>query len=103
MSRMVTEDEVRRVINRAKNKKAFGIDGIPNEVLKNETMVALLTKLFQFSFENGIVPSLWKKAIIKPIPKSSRDDPRMPLNYRGISFDKLCFKDINKCFERSHY
>ena len=28
---------------------------------------------------------MWSKSIIKPIPKNSQNDPRIPLNYRGIS------------------
>ena len=32
-----------------------------------------------------MIPSCWKKAIIKPIPKGSNKDPYVPLNYRGIS------------------
>ena len=32
-----------------------------------------------------MVPDVWLEALIFPIPKSSSSDPRVPLNYRGIS------------------
>ena len=59
------------------------IDKIPNEVHKeiHETLL----KLFSFCFKNGIVPDIWSKAIIKPIPKNSNKDLYVPLHYRGIS------------------
>jgi len=42
--------------------------------------------LFNLYFDNGVIPSVWGKSIIKPIPKSSSLDPRDPLSYRGIFF-----------------
>ena len=68
-----------------KKRKAVGIDNLPYEVLKNEKSVKVLTILFNKVFEFGIVPSMWKHTIIKPIPKSSMIDFRMPLQYRAIS------------------
>ena len=44
-----------------------------------------LLKLFQSYFKYGQIPSIWPKAIITPIPKSSMKDPHSPLQYRGIS------------------
>ena len=35
--------------------------------------------------DSGKIPSVWTKAIISPIPKSSTSDSRIPMNYRGIS------------------
>ena len=45
----------------------------------------VLFGLFQCCFNNGIIPTHWLKSIIKPIPKSSKNDPKLPLSYRGIS------------------
>lgn len=85
LNRNITIDEVRRAVNRAKVRKAVGIDMIPNEVLKNEQVIGILQKLYQLCLDTSILPECWKKAIIKPIPKSRDNDPRVPLNYRGIS------------------
>ena len=35
--------------------------------------------------DSGKIPSVWTKAIISPIPKSSTSDSRIPMNYREIS------------------
>ena len=77
--------EVCMAIAKAKNKKAAGLDKIPNEVIKNEKLIRVLHKLFNCCFSNNAVPNLWQKAIINPIPKGSDKDPYVPLNYRGIS------------------
>ncbi len=32
-----------------------------------------------------LLPSVWLKAVINPIPKGANKDPLVPLNYKGIS------------------
>ena len=81
----ITYEEVKNVAMRAKLRKAVGIDMIPNEVLKNDAVINMLVHLFQLCFDTGKIPSVWKRAIIKPIPKGTDKDPRVPSNYRGIS------------------
>ncbi len=85
-------EEIRNVVNKSKNGKASGVDGIPNEVLKNENMIRCMHSLFQMCFDYGMIPSEWTKAIICPIPKSSTNDPRIPLNYRGLSILNCMYK-----------
>ena len=90
----ISLQEVVRVVNRSKRNKAVSLDKIPYEILKNDHAINMLHKLFQLCFSSGRVPSQWGKAIIKPIPKSSLSDPRVPLNYRGISL----LSNISKLF-----
>ncbi len=45
----------------------------------------MLHALFSKFFQTCVLPSVWLKAIITPVPKSSSKDPYVPLNYRGIS------------------
>jgi hypothetical protein len=45
----------------------------------------LLWKRFQLCFDTDKFPSEWCKANIVPVPKNVSLDPRIPLNYRGIS------------------
>ena len=45
-----------------------------------------------FAMKKGIIPSLWSKCIISPIPKSSTTDPRDPLSYRGIALASSMYK-----------
>ena len=85
LNKPITATEVQKIIQKLKNKKAVGIDRIPNEVLKNAKATQILTLLFNQCFKCGIVPTQWKQAIIHPIPKGEENDPKIPLNYRGIS------------------
>ena len=75
-----------------KNNKAYGEDGLPAEVLKNDILSGLLTKLFNKCFISDVVPEVWKKGIIQPIPKSSTTDIRDPLNYRGVTITYIVYK-----------
>ena len=77
-------EEVRRAIKHSKNGKSTGIDNISNEILKNPKLLNPLHKLYQYCFENSVVPDCWYRSIIQPIHKKDKD-PLNPLNYRGIS------------------
>ena len=81
----ITEDEVTAIIKGLKIRQAMGEDEIPNEILKCDAVLPVLYQLFQFIFDTGLVPKEWYKSLVKPIPKSKDSDPRVPLNYRGIS------------------
>lgn len=84
--------EVRSAIMKAKSGKASGLDCIPIDVLKNESMVICLCKLFNHCYDKGVVPSCWSKAIVNPIPKSSTSDNRNPMQYRGITLAASMYK-----------
>ena len=84
--------ELKKVPDNSKNGKACGVDAIPSEVLCNDTSVSFLHVLFNICFDKGIIPSLWNKCIINPIPKSSTTDPRDPLSYRGIALASSMYK-----------
>ena len=80
-----TIEEIKKALDKLKNKKATGVDNVPNEILKLPVILDTLKELLQLYFDTGIIPSSWEKAIIKPLPKSSDKDQKVPLNYRGIS------------------
>ncbi len=85
-------EEVRKIVDKAKSRKAAGIDNIPNEVLKNQPVIKCLHALFQMCFDHGLIPTAWTQAIICPIPKSKSNDPRLPLSYRGLSILSCIYK-----------
>ncbi len=88
----ITEQEVSKTVKAAKSGKAAGVDGLPNEVYKNQSSIEMLLRLFNKCFLSGLIPTTWKKAVIKPIPKGSKYNPRVPLNYRGISLLPTMYK-----------
>ncbi len=84
--------EVRKVIGKSKQNKAIGIDNLPYELFKNGKSDDILTCLFNKIYNTGLIPCVWNLAIIKPLPKSGMLDPRLPLQYRGISLLSTVYK-----------
>ena len=78
-------EEIEAFVRKLKINKATGLDNIPNNVLKHPSVMQLLHVLFTKIFDSCILPSVWLKSIINPIPKGSNKDPLVPMNYRGIS------------------
>ena len=94
-----TIEEAKKVVMGSKNGKAPGFDGIIDEVLKNGLSVKILMSLFNLCLRSHITPTLWAKGVTSPIPKCAKNDPRITLNYRGISLlpvtSKLCTAAIS--------
>lgn len=94
----VSENDIRKVIKSIKSM-SMGVDCINIFVIKTllNRILPILQHIINFSFENGIFPSRWKKATIIPIPKVPI--PLCPSDYRPISiltaFSKIIEKLIN--------
>jgi hypothetical protein len=85
-------EEVKKVVGKAKNGKALGVDCLPYEVFKHNDSINLLWLLFSKIFSSDMIPSTWRLSLIKPIPKNSHIDPRCPLQYRGIALLSNVYK-----------
>ena len=71
-------------MNKLKNGKAGGPDGIINEVIKYNCNITLksVAKLFNLILKSGHYPKQWNKSYMILLYKSgSKSDPS---NYRGI-------------------
>ena len=84
--------EIKYPVGNAKRGKSCGFDQIPSEVLNNDVFIYFLHTLFNVCFNKDVVPAIWGKCVIKPIPKSSSADPRDPLSYRGIALASAVYK-----------
>ena len=85
MNRDINDSEVKTHVDKVKNGKAHGVDGILNEAIKasKNLILPLLTKLFKMIFNEGLFPTSWGIGIIVSIFKSGIKTN--PGNYRGIS------------------
>ena len=92
LNEIINIEEVKTAISALKVGKASGFDELTNEMLKSTWFTEALYVLFDFCFETGTIPSVWYKAIVSPIPKSTKNDPRIPVNYRGISLLSTVYK-----------
>ena len=82
----VSHADVIQEIKNLPNKKAPGVSGITNEILKNLPIsyIPKLTLLFNSIFKFNYFPNYWKTAIIAPILKPKKP-PDQASSYRPIS------------------
>ena len=80
----ITLNELQDKIKTLQPKKACGIDGILNEIIKytdHKFQLAIL-KLFNIILSSGFFPNIWNQRLITPIQKSG--DKFVPNDYHGI-------------------
>ena len=68
----ITALEVFNELERINVHKSPGPDDLPNWVLREYAFAISepLCHIFNFSLQNGVMPSIWKAANVVPIPKS---------------------------------
>ena len=92
----LTEDRVKAELKRINTSKAGGPDNIHPKVISElkDQISYPLYKIFQNSLEEGILPSIWKEALVKPIHKKGNKSQFK--NYRPVSLTPA----IGKIMER---
>ena len=93
--------ELKDALKKTKTKKAPGPEGITGEMLKHlgACCRAVLLKIFNHSWVKGVVPAVWKEAIVIPVPKKGKDkkNPRSGRSIRLLScVGKLLERMINR-------
>ena len=88
----ITVEEISKAIRNMQNGKAYGVDDVPIEVIRNPNMMLFMCKFFNSCFTDGCIPKLWSKGVINPIPKGKSNDPRNPSSYRGITLTCVMYK-----------
>ena len=88
----MTEEEVTKLINTLKTKKAAAKDLITNEMIKatNNNGIKLITKLFNVLLKCGYFPKEWNYGLLRLIHKG--DDPDDANNYRAITLNSCLGK-----------
>lgn len=81
----LTEDEIRKLISELQTKTSE-LDILPTNVLKSflDELLPIITKLVNISLKQGIFPSKWKQAIVRPLLKKVGLELEFA-NYRPVS------------------
>lgn len=88
-------EETQRALNKLKNHKAPGTDGIPAELLKygGDALHRRIHQLITHIWLEERTPARWKENIIVPIHK--KGDKTKCANYRGISLLNTAYKTLS--------
>ena len=90
-----TIEEVKRAVNSMSNGKASGIDTIPAEVWKIPQLTILLHKLICKIWEAKSIPTVWRTAVIVPVPKPKKNAHR-PVSLLVVAY-KIYLKLLLYC------
>ena len=93
--------DLKDALKKIKTKKAPGPDGITGEMLKHlgACSRAVLLKIFNHSWIKGVVPAVWKEAIVIPVPNKGKDK-KNPRSYRPISLLSCIGKLLERMINR---
>ena len=91
----ITPNDVKLALNRIKTK-AQGIDNISIDFLKKiiDVILPTVTHIFNASIMTSTYPEIWKKAIVRPLPKIKL--PATPKDYRPISILPVLSKALER-------
>ena len=94
----ITQEEIKKVVNKLKRKKAPDREGWKNETVINggKEMIESLYMMFNEIMKTGAIPIQWEKMKIKSIYKNKGSEKEMK-NRRGIFITNI----ISKIFERT--
>ena len=92
-----TIDEMDRALEQISEKKKGGYDKIEPAMLKNmsEEIKREILETYNNSWERGMVPGQWKKAIILPLLKANKD-PSLRESYRPVSLTPVLVKVMER-------
>ena len=88
----ISEETVRKKLEALKANKAPGPDAVHPRILKefSRELAPGLSRIFEMSLRQGIVPVDWKAAHIIPIHKGG--SKKIPGNYRPVSLTSVVCK-----------
>ena len=97
----ITREEVKRALDKMKNGKSVGPDGIPVEVWKvlGREGIDILWDLFSKIFHQNKMPDSWRNSSMVPIYKG-KGDIQDCSNYRGIKLISHTMKVYERIIEQ---
>jgi len=98
ISPTILTEEISKLIRSLLNRKALGLDGILNKVLKVATLVIIkdLAKAASYYFASGIILKSLKEFITVVLYKEEKKDYSLLDSYRLITFKNMLVKVLEK-------
>lgn len=95
-----TQDEIKRLVKKAANKTCR-LDPMPTWLLKEclDTLLPIITCIVNKSITSGIVPSAFKRAVVRPLLKKPGLDKDEFKSYRPVSNLPFLSKILEKVVE----
>jgi len=93
-----TLDELKEALSSfTSNSTAVGLDGISYQMLINfpPTWIQILHTFYQTCWQNGAIPTVWKKSVVVPIPKEGKVRSAVD-SYRPIALTSNVAKVMEK-------
>lgn len=96
----IQEDEVRVLLKKLDGRKGPGPDKLIPKILKlcADQLAPIITRLFSSSVQQQTTPTIWKTAIIKPLPKIAK--PTCNKDFRPIAITSCLSKLLEKLIKR---
>jgi len=91
-------EEISKLIISLLNRKALGLDSVPNKVLKVVTLVIIkdLAEVASYCFTSGIIPESLKESITIVLHKEEKKDYSFLGSYRPIALKNTLVKVLKK-------
>lgn len=91
-----TMENIQQIFRKINNKKSYGVDNIPNIILKHipDTMIGQYCIIFNNALNNKYFPKKWKLAKVYPIEKKGKDSSKYD-SFRPISL----LPNVSKVYE----
>ena len=82
----VTQEEIGKIINKSPTKSCL-LDPLPTFLTKEciDILLPSITKLVNFSLQEGLVPDWFKKAVVTPLIRKASLPVEDLKNYRPVS------------------
>ena len=94
--------ELQRALKKLRPKRSPGPDGITNEMLIHHGSAAVckLLQIYNHSWEQGVLPQIWREATMIPILKKGKD-PKNANSYWPVSLTSCVVKTMERIVNES--
>jgi len=98
ISPTILTEEISKLIISLLNRKALGLDSIPNKVLKVIALVIIkdLAEVASYYFTSGIIPESLKESITIVLHKEGKKDYSFLGSYKPITLKNMLAKVLEK-------